>query len=228
MAKDHGSSVKDDKTYEEVRKSGASKEKAARVANAKAGGGNPFEEGREGLQVRGSVQGPAHEARRRRRHRGALQDGQGRADQGAAQPLTRAGRPRSRRRPERHRERRVESERAAAPGRRIPATCLPADAARQLVHAGEDEAERRRGQHGRGDELARRRPPRRVPASRRRRAAGRARARRSWRPARRGSVTSPIESQVPARMPMPVPATTSRARKPKIEVTQLQREDEAR
>ena len=29
MAKDHGSSVKDDKTYEEVRKSGASKERAA-------------------------------------------------------------------------------------------------------------------------------------------------------------------------------------------------------
>jgi hypothetical protein len=45
MAKDHGSSVKDDKTYEEVRKSGASKEKAARVANAKAGGGNPSKKG---------------------------------------------------------------------------------------------------------------------------------------------------------------------------------------
>ena len=30
MAKDHGPSVKDDKTYEKVRKSGASKEKAAR------------------------------------------------------------------------------------------------------------------------------------------------------------------------------------------------------
>jgi hypothetical protein len=45
MAKDHGSSVKDDKTYEAVRKSGASKEKAARVANAKAGGGNPSKKG---------------------------------------------------------------------------------------------------------------------------------------------------------------------------------------
>ena len=45
MAKDHGSSVKDDKTYEKVRKSGASKEKAARVANAKAGGGNPSKKG---------------------------------------------------------------------------------------------------------------------------------------------------------------------------------------
>jgi hypothetical protein len=45
MAKNHGSSVKDDKTYEEVRKSGASKEKAARIANAKAGGGNPSKKG---------------------------------------------------------------------------------------------------------------------------------------------------------------------------------------
>jgi hypothetical protein len=45
MAKDHGSSVKDDKTYEKVRKSGASKEKAARIANAKAGGGSPSKKG---------------------------------------------------------------------------------------------------------------------------------------------------------------------------------------
>lgn len=45
MAKNHGSSVKDDKTYEGMRKSGASKEKAARIANAKAGGGNPSKKG---------------------------------------------------------------------------------------------------------------------------------------------------------------------------------------
>ena len=45
MAKSHGSSVKDDKTYEAVRKSGASKEKAARIANAKAGGGRPSRKG---------------------------------------------------------------------------------------------------------------------------------------------------------------------------------------
>ncbi len=45
MAKDHGSSVKDDKTYEGLRKSGASKEKAARIANAKAGGGKPSKKG---------------------------------------------------------------------------------------------------------------------------------------------------------------------------------------
>jgi hypothetical protein len=45
MAKSHGSSVKDDKTYESVRKSGASKEKAARIANAKARGTNVSEKG---------------------------------------------------------------------------------------------------------------------------------------------------------------------------------------
>jgi hypothetical protein len=38
MAKDHGPSVKDDETYEALREEGASKEKAARIANAKAGG----------------------------------------------------------------------------------------------------------------------------------------------------------------------------------------------
>jgi hypothetical protein len=38
MAKDHGNSVKDDETYEALRDDGASKEKAARIANARAGG----------------------------------------------------------------------------------------------------------------------------------------------------------------------------------------------
>jgi hypothetical protein len=33
MAKDHGSSVKDDKQYEGLRKKGMSKERAARIAN---------------------------------------------------------------------------------------------------------------------------------------------------------------------------------------------------
>jgi hypothetical protein len=45
MAENHGSSVKDDKTYEALRDDGASKEKAARIANAKAGGGNPSKKG---------------------------------------------------------------------------------------------------------------------------------------------------------------------------------------
>ena len=34
MAKDHGPTVKDDRKYEALRREGASKEKAARVANA--------------------------------------------------------------------------------------------------------------------------------------------------------------------------------------------------
>ncbi|WP_426263334.1 Rho termination factor N-terminal domain-containing protein [Sphingomonas sp. PWP1-2] len=38
MAKDHGPSVKDDTLYEDLRCDGASKEKAARIANAKAAG----------------------------------------------------------------------------------------------------------------------------------------------------------------------------------------------
>jgi hypothetical protein len=37
MAKDHGPSVKDDAQYEALRREGASKEKAARIANESAG-----------------------------------------------------------------------------------------------------------------------------------------------------------------------------------------------
>ncbi|MCK0167287.1 Rho termination factor N-terminal domain-containing protein [Jannaschia sp. S6380] len=36
MTKDHGPQVKDDETYEALRKDGASKQKAARIANARA------------------------------------------------------------------------------------------------------------------------------------------------------------------------------------------------
>ncbi|WP_431470312.1 DUF7218 family protein [Sphingosinithalassobacter sp. LHW66-3] len=36
MAKDHGSQIKNDDTYEALRDEGASKEKAARIANAQA------------------------------------------------------------------------------------------------------------------------------------------------------------------------------------------------
>ena len=42
------SSIKDEKTYEAMRRDGASKEKAARVANAKAGGTNVSKKGGEG------------------------------------------------------------------------------------------------------------------------------------------------------------------------------------
>jgi hypothetical protein len=36
MTKDHGPQIKDDETYEALREDGASKEKAARIANARA------------------------------------------------------------------------------------------------------------------------------------------------------------------------------------------------
>jgi len=38
MAKDHGPQIKDDKLYEDLLRQGESKEKAARIANAKAAG----------------------------------------------------------------------------------------------------------------------------------------------------------------------------------------------
>ncbi len=47
MAKDHGSSIKDYKLYEKLRDDGASKEKAARIANAKAGGQDVSKKGGE-------------------------------------------------------------------------------------------------------------------------------------------------------------------------------------
>ena len=47
MAKDHGPSVKDDGVYEELREEGESKEKAARIANAKAGGEDVSSKGGE-------------------------------------------------------------------------------------------------------------------------------------------------------------------------------------
>ena len=43
--KDHGPSIKDDRLYEKLREEGESKEKAARIANAKAGGGSPSTKG---------------------------------------------------------------------------------------------------------------------------------------------------------------------------------------
>ncbi len=45
MAKSHGPSIKDDALYEDLRDEGMSKEKAARISNAKAGGDNPSEKG---------------------------------------------------------------------------------------------------------------------------------------------------------------------------------------
>jgi glutamate---cysteine ligase / carboxylate-amine ligase len=47
MAKDHGPTIKDDELYETLRDEGESKEKAARIANAKAGGEDVSEKGGE-------------------------------------------------------------------------------------------------------------------------------------------------------------------------------------
>tara|TARA_R110002124_G_scaffold214646_2_gene380641 strand:- start:1164 stop:1427 length:264 start_codon:yes stop_codon:yes gene_type:complete len=48
MTKDHGSSIKDDETYEALREDGTSKQKAARIANAQANDSqNPSEKGGE-------------------------------------------------------------------------------------------------------------------------------------------------------------------------------------
>lgn len=47
MAKNHGSSIKDDRQYEALRREGMSKEKAARIANASA------KEGRSTVARRG-------------------------------------------------------------------------------------------------------------------------------------------------------------------------------
>ena len=46
MAKDHGPQIKDDAQYEALRREGASKEKAARIANAN--GGNRSRTGEKG------------------------------------------------------------------------------------------------------------------------------------------------------------------------------------
>jgi len=48
MAKDHGPSIKDDKLYEKLRDEGESQEKAARIANARAGGTDVSKKGGEG------------------------------------------------------------------------------------------------------------------------------------------------------------------------------------
>jgi len=48
MAKDHGSSVKDDRQYEALRREGMSKEKAARISNAGTRGSTGRKGGKAG------------------------------------------------------------------------------------------------------------------------------------------------------------------------------------
>lgn len=51
MAKNHGPQIKDDETYEKLRKQGESKEKAARIANAQANKNqHPSEKGGKGAK----------------------------------------------------------------------------------------------------------------------------------------------------------------------------------
>ena len=66
MAKDHGSSVKDDKQYEGLRKKGMSKERAAKIANTpnasqkggkKSGGGGGSGGGSKAGQRKGGRKG---------------------------------------------------------------------------------------------------------------------------------------------------------------------------
>jgi hypothetical protein len=59
MAKDHGSSVKDDKQYEGLRKKGMSKERAAKIANTK----NASEKG--GKKSKGGSGGGTKEGQRK-------------------------------------------------------------------------------------------------------------------------------------------------------------------
>jgi hypothetical protein len=64
MAKDHGSSVKDDKQYEGLRKKGMSKERAAKIANtagASRKGGKTQTGGQRPRQQRGPAQGRPQE-----------------------------------------------------------------------------------------------------------------------------------------------------------------------
>ena len=87
MAKDHGPSVKDDELYEELREDGASKEKAARIANAKAAGTDVSKKGGEAEDYDERTKEELEERARELGHRGALRDEQGRAHQRAPQPL---------------------------------------------------------------------------------------------------------------------------------------------
>ncbi|HTZ87427.1 MAG TPA: Rho termination factor [Solirubrobacteraceae bacterium] len=57
MAKDHGSSVKNDKQYEGLREKGMSKERAARIANSKGSSKRGGESSGSGTKRRATSQG---------------------------------------------------------------------------------------------------------------------------------------------------------------------------
>ena len=85
-----GSSLKDPDMYEELRKDGASKEKAARISNAAASQGRSHDgtaRGR-GRRLRGLDRGTAPRTGQGTRHHGILGEEEERTDHDAAQPLT--------------------------------------------------------------------------------------------------------------------------------------------
>ena len=88
MAKDHGPSIKDDRLYEELREDGASKEKAARIANAKAGGEDVSQKGGEAEDYEDRTKEELEDRARGDRHRGPFGDVEGRADRRPTEPLT--------------------------------------------------------------------------------------------------------------------------------------------
>jgi hypothetical protein len=68
MTKDHGPQIKDDETYESLREDGASKQKAARIANARANDG--MQPSKKGGQARRYEDRTVDELRERAREIG--------------------------------------------------------------------------------------------------------------------------------------------------------------
>ena len=71
-ASKHGPGITNPKVYEELREDGASKEKAARIANARRRRGRRRRPGRQGRRLRGLDRRQAAQAGCRDRHRGRL------------------------------------------------------------------------------------------------------------------------------------------------------------
>jgi hypothetical protein len=69
MAKDHGSSVKDDKQYEGLRKKGMSKERAAKIANT------PGASKKGGKKSKGGSGGGTKEGQRKGGRKGGKKSG---------------------------------------------------------------------------------------------------------------------------------------------------------
>jgi hypothetical protein len=93
MAKDHGPSVKDDALYEKLREEGESKEKAARIANARAGGEDVSRKGGEGESYEERTVEELRERAAELDIEGRSEMDKGRTRRRATQPLTATERP---------------------------------------------------------------------------------------------------------------------------------------